>query len=326
MSLALTSEDDIDNAVEENFYELKTDSWKDKLKRWQVMLFNFKIFKVTILHWSLLITWGTLLFHFTYIYRKLYQRTNLIATMLTNILLFGCSDILAQSISCFYSSSSSSSSLSPSFSFFNPSIILTGFNSNGSIFSNQLNNDDLGYESDNNLIYNQYGITPANSDDEGDYQYNLDQSSNYINNYDCDSNNLIIFNFWRWGCFMFWGGFIANFQVPWYKILNFLFTSDPSMIQVLERVLSDQLVYSPMFLFFFFTYSNFIMEGGNKETLWIKINKVYISTLGYNLMVWPFAQIINFSIIPKHYQVPFSSSVGVLWNCFLSMKNASNSI
>lgn len=313
-----------DNEIVENNHNQWLDFhlWKDSFLKWQVKLLNSKVFKITILHWSLLITWATLLFRFTYIYRKLYQKTNLVATMLTNILLFGCSDILAQSISCFYSSLSYSSTMAPTASFFNPSLLLSRFNSNGSLFSTSLNDDDLGYESDTTIIYDQYGITPANSDDENEYHYDLES----LDNMNQRPNNKILFNFWRWGCFMFWGSFIANFQVPWYKFLNFMFTSDPSMIQVLERVLSDQLLYSPIFLFFFFSYSNFIMEGGNKETLWIKINKVYISTLGYNLMVWPIAQIINFSIIPKQYQVPFSSSVGVLWNCFLSMKNASNPI
>lgn len=55
-----------------------------------------------------------------------------------------------------------------------------------------------------------------------------------------------------------------------------------------------------------------------------EIQRLYIGTLGCNYLLWPAVQFINFLAVPKHLQVPFSSSVGVLWNCFLSMRNASH--
>lgn len=119
------------------------------------------------------------------------------------------------------------------------------------------------------------------------------------------------------------GIFISFFQAPWYKFLNFFYTEDPTVVQVFERVLSDQLLYSPISLYCFFMFSNYVMEGGDKDTLGKKIQRLYISTLGCNYLVWPMVQFINFLIMPRDFQAPFSSSVGVVWNCFLSMRNAS---
>ena len=291
-------------------------TFKYALRNLQRNICNYKIWNITLLHWILLFLWVSILIYFTSIYRTFYNRNKLFATMCTNILLFGLSDLLAQSISCFFMTP-----IDPIPQFID--------NANSHFIHNMLyqhisENMDNDIESDDYSIFNDYGITPVTS-----YNTNISTESNNIFNIEDtlrNEANSTIFSIWRWICFMGWGAFISNFQVPWYKILNFFFTTDPTLIQIFERVLCDQLVYSPVFLFLFFTYSNYVMEGGNDNTLRIKIQKIYLSTLGCNLIVWPIAQIINFSIIPKHLQVPFSSSVGVLWNCFLSMRNSSNSI
>ncbi|CAL9731126.1 hypothetical protein MOUN0_L01706 [Monosporozyma unispora] len=312
----INSDNVIPNSREHSLHDRlvhKINKIRYKVRRFRINLLNYRIFRITLLHWTLLLIWVSLLIKFTSIYREFYTRTKLFATMSTNILLFGVSDILAQSISCFFMTS-----IDPIPQFID--------DANSQIVHNVLShtNSHTDNESDNYSIFNEYGVTPVTS-----HESNL--SSNEGSPFDYEDpfsakEAYVIFNFWRWLCFMGWGAFVSNFQVPWYKILNFFFTQDPSMIQVFERVLCDQLLYSPIFLFFFFTYSNFVMEGGDGDTLRIKIQKVYLSTLGCNLIVWPMAQIINFAVMPKHLQVPFSSSVGVLWNCFLSMRNSSNSL
>lgn len=116
---------------------------------------------------------------------------------------------------------------------------------------------------------------------------------------------------------------MANFQVPWYVILNMLFTEDPSIVQTFERILSDQLFYSPISLYCFFAFANYIMEAGDVYTFRSKIKKIYLSTLAINYMLWPLMQFVNFSFIPKDDQPLFSSCVSVVWNVVLSLRNAS---
>lgn len=277
-------------------------------ERCQQLLNDFthlRFYRVSIVHWIMLFIWVALLLCFTSVYRKLYDASALFATMCTNILLFGISDILAQSIHCYLSYT-----VDPV-----PQVIdSTARNIMNRIRGDSVTDRDTesGYESDNLSVFNDYGISPTPTDEI------------YHSEYD-DAPETHIFDFYRWICFMSWGFILSFFQVPWYKFLNYFYTEDPTVVQVLERVLSDQLLYSPVSLYCFFMYSNYIMEGGDAETFGKKIQRLYISTLGCNYLVWPTVQFINFLVVPKHFQVPFSSSVGILWNCFLSMRNASSS-
>lgn len=306
---------EINRSYHDSFIE-KLTALRYTLINLQKNICNYKILNITLLHWILLPLWVSILIYFTSIYKTFYNKHKLFATMCTNILLFGLSDILAQCISCFFMSS-----IDPIPQFIdnaNSHII------HSMLYRNTSENIENDIESDDYSVFNDYGLTPVTS-----YDTNVSTDINNIFNLENTLRNeesYTIFNIWRWICFMGWGAFISNFQVPWYRLLNFFFTTDPTLIQTFERVLCDQLVYSPIFLFLFFTYSNYVTEDGNDSTLRIKIQRIYFSTLGCNLIVWPIAQIINFSIVPKHLQVPFSSSVGVLWNCFLSMRNSSNSM
>ncbi|SMN20527.1 similar to Saccharomyces cerevisiae YOR292C Putative protein of unknown function [Maudiozyma saulgeensis] len=283
-------------------------SVKKYIKQLQFFVHEKNIYHLTFTHYTLLIIWFTFLIKNIAQYQERYQQSRLRASRYLNTILFGCSDILAQSITCYYSQR-----IDPINGVFGTSTnnLLQRFQSTILPEESNLNS---GYESDSFSVFNDYGISPVSS-----------RESNIIVYEDPDEPTITKFNFTRFITFSMWGQCISFFQVPWYRILNFFFTEDPSIVQVFERVLADQLLYSPLFLFFFFTYSNFVMERGDKETFKIKIQKLYISTLGCNLLVWPLAQLINFSTIPKPFQIPFSSSVGVLWNCFLSMRNASGS-
>ncbi|CCH60602.1 hypothetical protein TBLA_0D00940 [Henningerozyma blattae CBS 6284] len=325
---------------------------------------HYYIYKISIIHWVLLTIWLSFLFKLTRIYYSLYNKTTLGASILTNIILFGISDILAQSISCYFSLQ-----LDPSPSFINNTshqffrtlgieelfdsdaqLTILNTNSLNNTVSNIENNDNDNYtiEADRISIFNDYALPNDNANEPMAHRPLLGPFTDTQSHPDLESglpdithndslleNDLVesrgnlfkadVFGFYRWICFMFWGFFITFFQVPWYKFLNFFFTEDPTIVKVFERVLSDQLLYSPVSLYYFFKYSNYIMEHGDHETFKLKIKKLYISTLGCNYMVWPMVQFLNFLIVPKHFQVPFSSSVGILWNCFLSMRNASSS-
>ncbi|AHY77568.1 AQG_2a_G0052300.mRNA.1.CDS.1 [Saccharomyces cerevisiae] len=276
-------------------------SWTRRAAAALRTLMNKRIQRITLTHWLLLVIWVTSLWKFTSHYRQLYANSAVFATLCTNILLFGISDILAQSIACFYSYH-----VDPI-----PQIL-------NDTFHHVQNNRDVenggGYESDELSIFNDFTSEHSSYTDNDDYP-ELDRP---LATFKTDT-----FDFFRWGCFMFWGFFISFFQAPWYKFLNFFYTEDPTVVQVFERVLSDQLLYSPISLYCFFMFSNYVMEGGDKDTLGKKIQRLYISTLGCNYLVWPMVQFINFLIMPRDFQAPFSSSVGVVWNCFLSMRNAS---
>ncbi|SCU92892.1 LAME_0F01926g1_1 [Lachancea meyersii CBS 8951] len=253
-------------------------------------LSKFTILRIDLVHWSMLLILLASLAKFSTKYSQMYAHSALLTTIYINGLLFGISDTLAQCIR--------------QNRFRTPAYLPLGGG-----FSSDQNVDDLGLD-DSISIFNDYGPVPTTASHEGPV---ASEASNH-------------FDLYRWACFTAWGSGLAFFQVPWYRILNYFYTEDPSVVQTLERVLSDQLVYSPISLVCFFMYSNYVMERGDSSTFKTKIEKIYLGTLGFNYMLWPPVQFINFMLMPKHFQVPFSSSVGVLWNCFLSMRNASNSV
>ncbi|QLQ79503.1 hypothetical protein HG537_0C01500 [Torulaspora globosa] len=251
-------------------------------------LAHWRLLRISVVHWFVLIVWSTTLWRFTGVYRVLYARSALVATMFTNVLLFGISDALAQAIHCY-----ASEAVDPL-----PPIVDSTVRSLVDI------------DSDNLSVFNDYGGEAAvigSMDVEEETE---------------DAPDVYFFDLYRWMCFMAWGFTLSFFQVPWYKFLNFFYTEDPTVVQVLERVLSDQLLYSPVSLYCFFMYSSYVMEGGDAAAFSRKIQRLYVSTLGCNYLVWPAVQFVNFLAVPKHLQVPFSSSVGLAWNCFLSMRNA----
>lgn len=275
---------------------------KDRIQEILDNVTHLRIQRVSIVHWVLLAVWTGLLLSLTTTYAKLYGTSALLATMCSNVLLFGLSDILAQGIQCYLSYSGVPLGVAVHPIGFMPDVGEDSFP-----FDTDSDNDST-VDNDDLSMFNDYGS--PNPYTQPRHLFETD-----------DAPETHIFDFHRWVCFMFWGFILSFFQVPWYKFLNYFYTEDPSIIQVFERLLSDQLLYSPISLYCFFTYSNYIMESGDSITFARKIQRLFISTLGYNYMVWPLVQLINFSIVPKHLQVPFSSSVGIVWNCFLSMRN-----
>ncbi|KAG5360617.1 Vacuolar membrane protein [Yarrowia sp. B02] len=130
------------------------------------------------------------------------------------------------------------------------------------------------------------------------------------------------FNFWRLTMFMVYGFLLSFVQQPWYYIVNNIYDEKNVIISSIMRVLTDQLCFSPLSLCAFFVYTTIVIEGGNKNDVEKKLKAKYVTTLGINYMVWPLAQFINFALVPPQLMLPFSSTIGVFWTAFLCYRNA----
>jgi protein Mpv17 len=130
------------------------------------------------------------------------------------------------------------------------------------------------------------------------------------------------FNFWRLTMFMVYGFLLSFIQQPWYYIVNNIYDEKNVIISSIMRVLTDQLCFSPLSLCAFFVYTTVVIEGGNKSDVEKKLKAKYVTTLGINYMVWPLAQFINFALVPPQLMLPFSSAIGVFWTAFLCYRNA----
>ncbi|KAK9468970.1 hypothetical protein V1512DRAFT_202092 [Lipomyces arxii] len=126
--------------------------------------------------------------------------------------------------------------------------------------------------------------------------------------------------------FSTWGFLLSIFLFKWLELLQVWIpvTEIDVVIPVLFRVLADQLLFTPVALAGFFAFMSFV-EGGGSKAVMHKLSNLFIPTIKSNYVIWPAAQIINFRLVPLYLQIPFISTVGLVWNTYLSMSNSASS-
>ncbi|KAI9010459.1 hypothetical protein CLU79DRAFT_839594 [Phycomyces nitens] len=91
-------------------------------------------------------------------------------------------------------------------------------------------------------------------------------------------------------------------------------------IAALKRMVTDQVLFAPAGLTMFFTIMGFI-ETKKWEGVQEKFRDAFLPALAMNYKVWPVVQLINFKVMPLQYRLPFVSSLGIIWNAYLSWIN-----
>lgn len=280
---------------------------------------SVRIYNIPALNFVIIGILGTFLVKLTTKYTGLYMKNSLITIIVTNLVLYGISETLAQSLLSYV-----------------PTQPLLSFRMNENSYGGISFNSN-----DHTVPESSFGpYDDVEADSEGDDEV-LDRFIDYIQQ-DNDSTtelptiqpynprlptttspaaDLTIFNFNRLAGFMCWGLIMAFVQCWWYKFLQ-IYSKDPKFIEVLRKVLTDQLCFSPISLFSFFTYGTMVLESGDWNDVKDKLSRIYLKTLLINYSIWFPVQFFNFLLVPRNYQVPFSSSISVLWNCFLSMRNS----
>ncbi|KAK6461256.1 hypothetical protein DFJ63DRAFT_221624 [Scheffersomyces coipomensis] len=306
-----------------------------------VRLINcIRIYNIPLLNFIIISILGSFLIKLTTKYTNLYMKSSLITIIVTNLVLYGISESLAQSI---LSYKPNQPGISFRFNATSPSVGLS-FNSNDIIGTRNTAGTGFNVYRDAEEEIDQTEAEPRNAtdnipmDEEGierfiEYLQNdnesIDENANGGENFNNFGDlpppivELTFYQFNRLAGFMCWGFVMAFIQCWWYRFLQ-IYSKDPKFIEVLRKVLTDQLCFSPLSLFCFFTYGTIVLESGTWEQAKTKLNKIYLKTLLINYSVWFPVQFFNFLIVPRDFQVPFSSSVSVLWNCFLSMRNSNS--
>lgn len=265
-----------------------------------------RILNVPLINYGVLSIFGYLLIKLTSKYNHLYTRSSLLATIATNVVLYGISDTCAQSITQFLQGRNGRRTRNDSRNIITLHNNIDGYRDND--------------EYDESNIFVDYGDS-YESEYENENPTDL-ETGGQLEPPIMDTMTRTGFEFKRFFGFVTWGFIMAFVQVVWYMFLNAMFNDMPTIVSVLERDLTDQLLFSPISLACFFAYTTIVIEGGDMDAYKEKMLKLYVTTYAISFSVWFPVQFINFSIMPKHFQVPFSSSVGVIWNCFLSFRNA----
>ncbi|ODQ78332.1 hypothetical protein BABINDRAFT_9536 [Babjeviella inositovora NRRL Y-12698] len=268
---------------------------------------NYPVRHIPIINYIIVCILTFFLIKLSIKYTRLYTKNSLLATIATNLVLYGIADTLAQSISAYMKAARQSRMES--------ALGLTDYRTRAHS------------DSSVNLYSNNSGYYTDDEDDLENFMSYLDTNDGVT----LPSIPLAVtyrgvstrFQFHRLAGFMCWGFMLAFIQVWWYSFLQ-IYSSDPTIIAIIRKVLTDQLCFSPVSLFCFFNYTTRVLEGGTWEDAKAKLEKIYLPTLVASWSLWIPVQFVNFLLVPRSMQVPFSSTIGVFWNCYLSLRNSAS--
>ncbi|KAH8386993.1 hypothetical protein KR093_003940, partial [Drosophila rubida] len=105
----------------------------------------------------------------------------------------------------------------------------------------------------------------------------------------------------------------------WYTKLDTLVSKDqPTFKRGMKKMLVDQTCFAPSFTLLL-SYIVPLFNGERHTAIVQRIRNDYVSIMQRSFILWPMAQVINFSLIPINYQVFYVQLIAVIWNCYLSM-------
>lgn len=318
-----------------------------KIKQSYVSFKSYRFLRIPKLNWLIISFYIAFLVRLMIVFNTIYMKMALTTMIVSNLLLYGLADTLAQSLTMFVKFRPQRGSRAgfripfvwekSKYSSSNSKLVTVDNNNDQHSITarhrgRRIDADDNTSEEEDDLDsitsqdLEELGLTDdslrliSTPSENNKNFYDNKKNASTLKEEDDDSSK---FNFRRLSLFMVWGFIQAFLQYGWYSILNNLYNEDNLFLGTLKRVLTDQLCYSPFSLMAFFAYTTVVMEHGNKQAIIAKLNDAFLQTLVVNYAVWPAVQFINFLLLPKSLQVPFASTVGIFWNAYLSLKNAS---
>ncbi|KAJ1957888.1 hypothetical protein EC988_000601 [Linderina pennispora] len=126
--------------------------------------------------------------------------------------------------------------------------------------------------------------------------------------------------------FFAYGLAFAPVSYRWHALLNKRFplegatTAKAKATMVMKRMAIDQTLFAPLATGSFVVGMG-LLEGLTPTELVERVKVQYPRVLVAGYVLWPAAQLINFSVIPLAYRVPFGSTVSLFWNTYLGWSN-----
>lgn len=206
----------------------------------------YRLFRVPKRNWLIIIFYAGFLIRLMFLYSVLYVRQRLLTMIITNLLLFGLSDTLAQSLSSLID-------FKPDLDSFHIRYVIEKEQPRGLGLS--FIGEDSDEEDGDTLV--ELGLAE-------DFVFTASNATRPKQRSRADSITSVAppeqlgYNFRRLLLFMLWGMIQSFAQFFWYSVLNEAYQDDNLFLGALKRVLSDQLCYSPIckYLFFFFPWAS----------------------------------------------------------------------
>ncbi|EEQ92313.1 Protein required for ethanol metabolism [Blastomyces dermatitidis] len=117
---------------------------------------------------------------------------------------------------------------------------------------------------------------------------------------------------------LYGGAIFGPGATTWYKFMERHIVLRSPRLTIASRVCGDQLLFAPTHMFLFLS-SMSIMEGNDPLE---KLKNSYWSGYKANLMIWPWVQAVNFTLVPLQHRVLVVNLVSLGWNCVLSVINS----
>lgn len=105
----------------------------------------------------------------------------------------------------------------------------------------------------------------------------------------------------------------------WYGALDARCTATTRFGRTMQKVFIDQVVFAPFFLGCLLSLIGY-SQHQDVEKVKEKLRHDYTDILVANYSLWPWVQIINFSLVPLNYQVLLTQTVAVFWNIYFSWR------
>ncbi|CAD8192019.1 unnamed protein product [Paramecium pentaurelia] len=107
-----------------------------------------------------------------------------------------------------------------------------------------------------------------------------------------------------------------TYALPW-LVKRLPFDTSTPFRAAVGSVLIDQSVWACYILCHYLMIIN-LLESRSVQKGIDAIKNNFIKAMITNWQIWPAAQIINFWLIPRHYQVLWVNFIGFFWNIYLS--------
>lgn len=95
-----------------------------------------------------------------------------------------------------------------------------------------------------------------------------------------------------------WGCLIGPPLTMWYRILGRFFDVRKYKSHIVGKVICDQIIWAPLNILTYLCYCSLINNPTDFEGMKNKLKSQYLTVMKTNYCVWPFAQFVNFSLIP----------------------------
>ncbi|KAH8286635.1 hypothetical protein KR018_002913, partial [Drosophila ironensis] len=113
--------------------------------------------------------------------------------------------------------------------------------------------------------------------------------------------------------------FVGPSLKTWYTFLERRVpTKMPPFRRGVVKMLIDQSTFAPVFTLAM-SYIVPRMNGEPNDKILRRIREHYLEIYSRGLMLWPAAQLVNFTIVPLSYQVIYVQFIALIWNSYLSL-------